>query len=234
MFINKLKTLAAAAVILAALGAGTRKFTHIADAQGTLQSAKQPPNAHEKLRRAAADLAAAKSALAQLQAETAAAQERVAKMEAELELTRKSVNGSRGKLNASVAAALASQFKYRVPFEIGLTETSKGASIKIMEVWGTQPKITIGGLYLVRGKYRLSSQEHAKLYFYQTAKSWNNCGPTMDMQTVELSKGEGEFTLMHSMPGPGYFHLWLAGRDEGKGGTLANVYFGTGDNVLRK
>ncbi len=73
MFINKLKALAAAAVILAALGVGTGKLTHFADAQSPPVSPKQPPAAHEKQRQAAADLAAAKSTLAQLQAEVAAA-----------------------------------------------------------------------------------------------------------------------------------------------------------------
>lgn len=76
--------------------------------------------------------------------------------------------------------------------------------------------------------------ERGKLYFYLTAKDWDNSGPTMDLQSVVVSKGEGEFTLMHAMQGAGCVHSWFAGSDDGTGGTIANVYFGTGDNVLRK
>jgi len=50
---------------------------------------------------------------------------------------------------------------------------------------------------------------------------------------ADAEKPEGEFTLIHSMLGPGYFHVVLAHPDK-YSRTFANVYFGTGDNVLRK
>ena len=129
-------------------------------------------------------------------------------------------------------AFLAHQFKYKVPFETGYTESKEGGRIEIQEVWGTRPRIEVGGQYLVRGKYVLPAGERGKLYFYETADSqgWTT---TMDLQTTTLDQEKGEFRLMHGMAVPGYFHLYLAS-PERYSRTFANVYFGTGDNVLRK
>ena len=128
--------------------------------------------------------------------------------------------------------SLAKRFKYRVPFETGYTESKEGGSIKIREVWGTRPRIEVGGQYLVRGKYVLPPGERGKLYFYATAQgAWGMTG-TLDLQTAELDKQEGEFTLVHGMAGRGYFHLYLAD-PERYSRYFANVYFGTGDNVYR-
>ena len=100
-------------------------------------------------------------------------------------------------------------------------------------MWGTRQKIEVGGQYLVRGKYKLPPGEHGKLYFYATASgAWNQTS-TLDLQMLELDKHEGEFTLVHGMAGEGYFHLILAD-PEHYSDWFANVYFGTGDNVLRK
>ena len=125
------------------------------------------------------------------------------------------------------------QFKYKIPFEIGSTETAEGGRIEIREVWGTRKTIEVGGQYLVRGKYVLPRGERGKLYFYETAEgAWNEAA-TLDLQTVTLDKQEGEFTVVHGMAGPGYFHLYLAAPDR-YSRMFANVYFGTGDNVWRK
>lgn len=126
------------------------------------------------------------------------------------------------------------RFKYRVPFEIGFTENADGGRIEILEVWGTRPLIEIGGQYLVRGKYVMPSTRDAKIYFHETADGWNNTGPDLDLQYTPVSKGQGEFALVHGMGGPGYFHLHLAGVNQGQYVRFANVYFGTGNNVLRK
>jgi RNA polymerase sigma factor (sigma-70 family) len=123
-------------------------------------------------------------------------------------------------------------FKHRVPFEIGVTESNEGGRVEILEVRGTRPRIEIGGQYLVRGKYVLPRGERGKLYLYQTA-AWNQPSATLDLQVAEADKSEGEFTLIHSMLGPGYFHVVLAHPDK-YSRMFANVYFGTGDNVLRK
>jgi RNA polymerase sigma factor (sigma-70 family) len=132
-------------------------------------------------------------------------------------------------------SSLGRRFKYRVPFEVGSTESKEGGRIEILEVWGTRPRIEVGGQYVVRGKYVLPPGQHGKLYFYQT--STGNWGreptATLDLQTVTLEQERGEFTLLHGMLGPGWFHLYLASPDR-YSRMFANVYFGTGDNVLRK
>jgi RNA polymerase sigma factor (sigma-70 family) len=129
---------------------------------------------------------------------------------------------------------LADRFKYKVPFETGYTESKEGGRLEIQEVWGTRPRIEVGGQYLVRGKYVLPPGEHGTLYFYETATGdWSQPTATMDLQYSRLDKEKGEFTLLHAMAGPGYFHLYLA-PPEHYSRTFANVYFGTGDNVLRK
>jgi RNA polymerase sigma factor (sigma-70 family) len=131
-------------------------------------------------------------------------------------------------------AFLANCFKYRIPFEIGSTEAREGGRIEIRDVWGTRPRIEVGGLYLVHGKYVLPPGERGRLYFYETAEgNWSQPTPTMDLQSVTLDSARGEFTLVHGMAGPGYFHLYLAAL-ENYSRMFANVYFGTGDNVLRK
>jgi RNA polymerase sigma factor (sigma-70 family) len=132
-------------------------------------------------------------------------------------------------------ASLSSRFKYRIEFETGVSETKEGGRLEIKEVWGTRPKIEVGGQYLVRGKYVLPHGERGKLYFYETATGdWGRAhSTTMDLQTADLDKESGEFMLMHGMEGPGYFHLYLASPDR-YSRMFANVYFGTGDNVLKE
>ena len=92
----------------------------------------------------------------------------------------------------------------------------------------------MGGQYLVHGKYVLPPGERGELYFYETAEGAWGKTPTadMDLQHTTLDKETGEFTLMHGMAGPGSFHLYLAS-PERYSRYFANVYFGTGDNVLR-
>jgi RNA polymerase sigma factor (sigma-70 family) len=126
---------------------------------------------------------------------------------------------------------LAGRFKFRVPVEIGVSEFKEGGRIEILEVWGTQPRIKVGGQYLVHGKYTLPPGERGKLYFFETANLPPS--PIMDLQCISLDKQKGEFTLLHGMAAPGYFHLVLAD-PERYSRMFANVYFGTGDNVLRK
>jgi hypothetical protein len=130
--------------------------------------------------------------------------------------------------------SVAARLKHRIRFETGYTEFRDGGRIEILEVWGTRPQIEVGGQYLVRGKYRLPPGQRAKIYFYATASGdWGRITTTLDLQTTEVTKPEGEFTLMHGMSGPGYFHLVLAD-PERYSQPFANVYFGTGDNVWRK
>ena len=132
-------------------------------------------------------------------------------------------------------SSLANLFKHKVSFEIGAAEFTEGGRSEIKEVWGTRPKVEVGGQYLVRGKYVLPRGVRGKLYFYETSSGdWDNSKTaTLDLQMAVADKPEGEFTLVHGMLGEGNFHLVLS--DESKYSRMfANVYFGTGANVLRK
>ncbi len=150
-------------------------------------------------------------------------QQKIAKLEQETQPGR----------NTSDTSFLANRFKYRVPFETGRTQCREGGRIEIREVWGTRPRIEIGGQYLVRGKYVLPPGERGMLYFYATAGgAWGQTA-SLDLQSTALDKQEGEFALIHGMAGPGYFHLILTAAER-YSRWFANVYFGTGDNVWRE
>jgi hypothetical protein len=75
-----------------------------------------------------------------------------------------------------------------------------------------------------------------KIYFYATATAgtWGSgILADHDLQSTTVAKPEGEFTLVHGMLGQGCFHLVLAD-PERYSRMFANVYFGTGENVLRQ
>jgi RNA polymerase sigma factor (sigma-70 family) len=153
-------------------------------------------------------------------------QKNIAKLEQETQ-------PGRNERNTCDTTFLANRFKYRVPFETGRPQSTKGGRIEIREVWGTRPRIEIGGQYLVRGKYVLPPGERGMLYFYATAGgAWGQTA-SLDLQSTAVDKQEGEFALIHGMAGPGHFHLILTAA-ESYSRWFADVYFGTGDNVWRE
>jgi RNA polymerase sigma factor (sigma-70 family) len=232
MFVNKLRALTVALVLVGVLGLGTGQLAFWSVTGGPTATAEEPPKPPpDELPLAEIDLAKAAADLKQAEALLAGAKAQLAQKEAAYReaLNRKIRSGAK-ELPAALAAALTGQLKYRIPIEIGLTETSNGGRIDIVEVWGTRPKIEVGGAYLVHGKYVLPSKEDGKVYFYRTATEGSGSGPVLDLQTTIVAKGQGDFTLVHHMEGRGYFHLLL----EAPEGRFANVYFGTDDNILRK
>jgi RNA polymerase sigma factor (sigma-70 family) len=231
MFATKLKALATALIVLGGLALGTGRLSSLPFGDGPAASAQeQRQRSKDEVERAAADLAVARAALKQAEANLAAAQARVAQAEEVERAARPSDNAE----TRAVGQELAARFKYRVPFEVGWSETHEGGRIDIKEVWGTRPKIEVGGQYLVRGKYTLPPGQSGALYFYATAGGdWGNATlANLDLQSTMVSKPTGEFTLVHGMSGPGNFHLVLT-HPERYSRTFANVYFGTGDNVLK-
>ena len=88
-------------------------------------------------------------------------QEKIARLEQET-LPRREARGRAG-------AFPADRFPYRVAVETGYTESHEGGRIEIREVWGTRPRVEVGGLYLVRGRCVLPPGERGTLYFYETA-----------------------------------------------------------------
>jgi RNA polymerase sigma factor (sigma-70 family) len=235
MFVHKLKALTAALVVVGALGVGTGRFTHPGWSEGPAATAQEPPPGQsDEERQAAAELEAARIAVKQAESDLEAAKGMLAQREAAYREARRRGNRPVEKEQLAAALSLARRLKYRVPFEIGATETSGGGRIEILEVWGTRPGIEVGGQYLVRGKFTLPSQEKGTLYFHRTATDDQGTSTTLDLQMTTVHKGQGEFVLLHSMAGSGYLHLHLVGEEKGRYFSVANVYFGTGDNVLRK
>jgi hypothetical protein len=254
MFVNKLRALTVALVVLGAAGVGTGRLTYLPFAEGPAVARDQPAEPKDLLRQQA-ELAAALAAVKQAEAEVnraiALKAEADLKAEAEvraartrflqkfneyhaLRLTTRPGPGDKGGDKAgpnTVAATLASRLSYLVPVEIGFTQTKDGGNIEILEVWGTRPRIEVGGYYLVHGKYTLPSFDHGTLYFHETTSGPSGLTPELDLQWTRVEKGQGEFTLLHNMGSPGYFHLHLVGPNSND--TVANVYFGTGDNVWR-
>jgi RNA polymerase sigma factor (sigma-70 family) len=221
MLLNKFKIAIAAMLFLgiATLGTGlllsrtqaTEPASETADMQEPTQV--KPNNLQDRVAEMKKQLAEMQRKIDQLELETQASQK-----------DRNAIN--------SLAANL---FKYKVTIETGSTEFTEGGSLEIREVWGTRPKIEVGGQYLVRGKYVLPRGVRGKLYFYETSSGdWDNSKTsTLDLQMTVADKQEGEFTLVHGMMGPGNFHLVLSAEDN-YSRMFANVYFGTGDNVWRK
>jgi RNA polymerase sigma factor (sigma-70 family) len=136
--------------------------------------------------------------------------------------------------HATSLEALAARFSYRVPIETGYTEFSRGGRLEILEVRGTRPKIEVGGQYLVHGKYAMPFHDEGTIYFHLTSEQWGKLEADFDLQRTAVKKGRGEFTLLHGMAGSGGFHIHLIARDGDRQVTIANVYFGTGDNVRHK
>ncbi|AMV24682.1 ECF RNA polymerase sigma factor SigE [Gemmata sp. SH-PL17] len=209
MFLTKLVT--AAALVFGGTVLGLVSTTGATEAPAQESTRANPDDVRERV-------AEVKQQLQQLQ-------QKLAKLEQEVPA---------GRDGAAAAGALAERFKHRVAFEIGDTETRDGWRIEIREVWGTRPKIEVGGQYLVRGKYKLPAGQKGKLYFYLTASTTAGAVTgTLDLQMQNLDKPEGEFTLVHGMENPGHFHLILTDPDK-YSRWFANVYFGTGDTVWRK
>jgi RNA polymerase sigma factor (sigma-70 family) len=249
MFVNKLKALTVALVALGVVGVGTGRLTYPPFAEGQAVAREQPTDSKDPAKQEAelaAALAAAKLAEADVNRAIALKAEADLKAEAEVRaartryqqkfneyqaLRRTARPGDKGGLNAAVSA-IASHFKHQIPVEIGFTESKDGGNIEILDVWGTRPQIEVGGYYLVHGRYTLPSFDRGMLYFHETTSGPSGPTPELDLQWTTVEKGQGEFTLLHTMGSPGYFHLHLIGPNYKD--TVANVYFGTGDNVWRK
>ena len=60
---------------------------------------------------------------------------------------------------AAVAKSVGYDFSHKVDFKVGATQLDGGDEITIEEVYGTSDEISAGNMYIIRGTYRLRSQE---------------------------------------------------------------------------
>jgi RNA polymerase sigma factor (sigma-70 family) len=213
MLLTKVKSAIAVLLVLGitVLGAGGLISTTL----GTEPAADPPANPDDLHKR-----------VVELKQQLQQMQQKIARLEQETQ-------PRRSERSTCDTSFLAQRFKYKVPIEIGLTQNPEGGRIEIREIWGTRPRIEIGGQYLVRGKYTLPpGEQRGMLYFYATAGGAWGQTEVLDLQSTRVDKQSGEFALVHGMAGPGYFHLYLADAER-YSRCFANVYFGSGDNVYR-
>jgi BlaR1 peptidase M56/Protein of unknown function (DUF1559) len=126
-----------------------------------------------------------------------------------------------------------STFPHKIPFEIGASRFASGDTIEILEIRGTAETFEPGNSYWIKGTYTLASRDRAKLSAFTTAKHAADAKSSVQsIQTVNVGRGTGEFTLILPMRHEGWPHVsfYPAGGGNGFGG----IYFGTGDSVLKK
>lgn len=106
---------------------------------------------------------------------------------------------------------------------IGQADFPYGDSIEITSVERTPERM------VVKGRYNLVSHDRAELALYITTKT-NIAVPTDSTQTKEISKGAGEFELIHSHLVPGWPHVSMYA----DGGSFAALYFGTKEEAAEE
>ncbi len=102
-------------------------------------------------------------------------------------------------------------------WQIGSTSFPRGDSIEITSVARTDTEMT------VRGHYNLVSADSARLALFITTTNHPNTA-TDPRQTLQISKGSGDFTLVHPHVVPGLPHINLY---DTNGNPFAELYFGT-------
>lgn len=106
-------------------------------------------------------------------------------------------------------------------------DVPRGDEIKILEVRSDRKRIEVGGTYMVKGTYKLTSVPSARLALSMTASG--PVGPTYwgRWQTYKIEQGSGTFTLVAKMMYDGEYHVsfYYPTRD-GSGSTgRVGVYF---------
>ena len=91
----------------------------------------------------------------------------------------------------------------------------EGDSITVDGLWGSKPRIEVGGTYLVRGYYTLASHDEAMLHVYATN------GQVESEQGPNVAKGQGHYERMFTLTEAGMPHVnyYPAGGGSGFGGT---------------
>ncbi len=232
MFVNKLKALVTAVVVVGTIGVSSGPVARLAWVERTVAAAEEQPDLlDDRVKQTQAELIAAQAMLKKLEQELAEARARVAVSAQVFALARDRAAGRVQRIVPNFFP-IQDRFRWRIPIELGATEFKEGCRLEITEVWGTRPRIEPGGQYIVRGKYALPPNSTGVVYLYRTAADGND-SRDLDLQHTTDVKGEGEFMVLHGMNGPGYLHVQLlAGKDQNE--KVADVYFGHGENVWRK
>jgi len=108
-------------------------------------------------------------------------------------------------------------------FYIGQTNFPFGDSIEITSVERNENQMT------VKGHYNLVSADKAQLALYITTRS-TNAVPTDSKQTMQISKGQGDFELTDPNLVPGLPHVSMYA----DGHPFAGIYFGNKDEAAEE
>ncbi len=104
---------------------------------------------------------------------------------------------------------------------IGQTSFPFGDSIEITSVVRSNDRL------MAKGHYQLVSRDQATLALYLTTRS-TNAAPTDSRQTLQISKGSGDFELVHTHLVPGLPHVSMYA----DGRPFAGIYFGNKDEAV--
>jgi hypothetical protein len=107
---------------------------------------------------------------------------------------------------------------------IGQTWLPLGDSIEITSVERTDDQIT------VKGHYTLASHDTALLALYITS-SYSTGFPEDKKQTIKISRGSGDFELIHPHLVVGLPHVSMYGNN---GHPFAAIYFGTKEEAAEE
>ncbi|MEM7600361.1 MAG: hypothetical protein AAF357_02975 [Verrucomicrobiota bacterium] len=104
-----------------------------------------------------------------------------------------------------------------------------GDVIRIDSVESTSPSLEIGDQVIVRGQYRLDSEDDARLALFLTQTEGDGTGEIDTDQIIAAKRGWHDFTASITIKHKGYLHLTFY--DNSTGLPFGGVYFGTSDQI---
>ena len=116
-----------------------------------------------------------------------------------------------------------------VPIELGPKAYHDGDAIEITEVTATSPHLEQGDSVTVKGRYHLKSQPTANLSLNLTATVGDGRSLAIPEATMQINKGQGEFTLKTVIRSQGHLHVTYYNPTTGK--PFGGTYFGTSAQV---
>ncbi|MDP0496006.1 MAG: hypothetical protein Q7Q73_07325 [Verrucomicrobiota bacterium JB024] len=115
-----------------------------------------------------------------------------------------------------------------VAYTVGPSAFLPGDFIEVESVEASNDDFEKGDTVVVRGRYRLESQEAASILFTVTSNDPKPI-PNTPEQWMRIQRGSGTFELRLKLPADGYPHLGFYPKGSGTG--FGSLYFGTEDQM---
>ena len=129
----------------------------------------------------------------------------------------------------AVTTAFAARALSRVAVAVGPNEFPEGDSVAIVEVLSDSAGLEVGSRVVVRGRYTLSTQAHARIGLSQTRTESRASVPILLGSGMQISKGSGEFELVYEITQIGCMRVAL--NNVTPGPSFGTVYFGTPEQL---